>query len=94
MTRENRADKIKRLAGVCDWVNGQWIDDYGYAILRWPAPKSSQLAEVDIRSGVIRRFVVQSGAIAEEVSADGYERLIDRRIYYLTQTHKHLWETS
>ena len=83
MTPDNRAVKVNNLAKVCDWVDGQWIDEFGYGTLTWPAPKSQQKAEIDVRSGVILKFVLQSGTSVEEVSIDGYQSMIDRRINYL-----------
>ena len=90
MSPENRARKLLQLAKVCDWVDGMWINDHGYVILTWPPPKLNQLAEIDIRSGEVLRFVLQSGTLSNEVGADGYRSMIDRRINYLHHGHRHL----
>ena len=94
MTANNRAEKILQLAKVCDWVDGMRIDDQGYAILTWPAPKGKQFAEIDTRSGEILRFVLQSGTMTNEASVDGYKTMIDRRIAYLVHSHRERIHTA
>ena len=87
MTNESRATKMIELAQCCDWVDGQMIDEFGYAILSWSPPKTRQFATIDTRSGEITRYVQQSGTTAKDAPPNSHQQLIDRRINYLADRH-------
>ena len=86
MTKTMRAYKAKVLSTVCDWVDGKSIDEFGYAILLWPAPRPQQFAKIDIITGEVTRFVRQSGTQYQDAPPD--LTVIDRRLSYLAERHR------
>ena len=97
MTNELRALRLSQLHKIAPrYVQAITGKDYPTEpldaawLLKFPSPKTEQVAFIDAVSGELISFYHQAGATVGKVkSPELYLKMVDRRIDYLWTMHKH-----
>ena len=95
MSDSLRRLRLRQLGEVGAAYVNRFVDKDGETndwLLSFPEPNIEQEARICDKTGKVLRYIHQAGTEAREVDPSLYLATIDRRINYLWQTYKHLYQ--